>query len=122
MSATKRNDKEGSPQNRARTGDAKRKSNGRFGSGNNANPGGRPKTVREVQDYAGLFTFDAVDKLVTIMRGRSAKEARQAAVAILDRACGRPAQPIGGVPGNPVGVQAGAGVIDMLKKLAGEPG
>jgi hypothetical protein len=109
------------PQNRARTGDAKRGASGRFGAGNNANPGGRPRKVAEVQEYAGVHSFDAVDELVRIMRkSRSDKERRQAAVAILDRACGRPAQPIGGVPGNPVGVQAGAGVLDILRKLAGE--
>jgi hypothetical protein len=102
------------------TGDAKRQGNGQFGPGNNANPGGRPKLVREVQEFASTFSFEAVDRLVQIMRGRSVKEARQAAVAILDRAGGKPAQPIGGVPGNPIGVQAGAGVIEMLRKLAGE--
>lgn len=116
------------PQNRKKpakrkspqSGDAKRQGNGQFGAGNNANPGGRPKLVREVQEFAMSFSFEAVERLVVIMRGRSMKEARQAAVALLDRACGKPAQPIGGVPGNPVGVQAGAGVIEMLRKLAGE--
>jgi hypothetical protein len=116
----------GKPQKRAKpgkptkTGDAKRRGNGQFGEGNNANPGGRPRLVREVQEFASTFSFEAVDRLVVIMRGRSVKEARQAAVALLDRACGKPAQPIGGVPGNPVGLQAGAGVIEMLRKLAGE--
>lgn len=103
-----------------KTGDAKRKGNGQFGAGNNANPGGRPKIVREVQEFAMSFSFEAVERLVAIMRGRSTKEARQAAVALLDRACGKPAQPIGGVPGNPVGLQAGSGVIEMLRKLAGD--
>jgi hypothetical protein len=91
-----------------------------FVKGQSGNAGGRPKGLREVQDYAGVFTFEAVDTLVTIMRGRSQKEARQAAVAILDRACGKPAQPIGGVPGEPLRVAGAATVVGLLKKLAGE--
>jgi hypothetical protein len=115
------NRKKPPPQNRETTGEAKRDASGRFGAGNNANPGGRPRKVAEVQDYAACFTFESVDQLVRIMRkSRSDKERRQAAVAILDRACGRPAQPIGGVPGKPIGLEAGAGVLEILQKLAGE--
>jgi len=48
-------------------------------------------------------------------------QARQAAVAILDRAWGRPAQPIAGVPGAPLGIEAtGGALVEMLKKIAGE--
>jgi hypothetical protein len=116
------NPKKQQPQNPAKTGDAKRDGAGRFGAGNNANPGGRPRKVAEVQEYAGYFSIEAVDALVKIMRkGRSDKERRQAALGLLDRACGRPAQPIGGVPGSPVGIQAGGtAVLDILRKLAGD--
>lgn len=108
------------PQSSGGSGKSKPPRGRPFQPGQSGNPGGRPKGLREVQDYAGEYTFEAVDKLVTIMRGRSAKEARQAAVAILDRACGKPAQPIGGVPNSPIGLDAGVGVIELLRKLAGD--
>lgn len=129
MSDEQENPTENAPQNRARPDDANRQDDGRFGPGNRANAGGRPKALKEVQDEAALYTTKAIKTLVDIIDWAMAKpssararEARQAAVALLDRAWGKPAQPIGGVPGQPVGLDmtGAGGVLDVLKKIAGE--
>jgi len=98
------------------------------------NPGGRPKSVKEVQELASTYTVESITALVTTMRkaqgvtledgivvGADWKEVRQAAVAILNRACGMPSQPISGVPGSPIALTADAGLIAVLRALAGEP-
>lgn len=116
------------------TGTGRGRGKGRpFPPGVSGNPGGRPKTVKEVQDLASTYTVESVEALVATMRrcqgvevepgifmGADWKEVRQAAVAILNRACGMPSQPIAGVPGAPLTLTAGEGLVSMLKALAGE--
>ena|SRR6185312_487028 len=105
-----------------------------FPPGVSGNPGGRPKSVKEVQELASTYTVESITALVTTMRkaqgvtledgivvGADWKEVRQAAVAILNRACGMPSQPISGVPGSPIALTADAGLIAVLRALAGEP-
>lgn len=65
---------------------------GRFVPGASGNPTGRPKSQREVQQLAESYSGEAIERLATIMRSKNAAEAGRAAVAILDRAYGRPAQ------------------------------
>lgn len=105
-----------------------------FPPGISGNPGGRPKSVKEVQELASTFTVESIHALVTTMRkaqgiegcgglviGADWKEVRQSAVAILNRACGMPSQPITGVPGSPLAITGDAGLIAVLRALAGEP-
>jgi hypothetical protein len=74
--------------------DPKRQSNGRFGAGNKANPGGRPKEIGHVRELARQHTEDAIRTLVEVMHDPEEKgPARVAAAqALLDRGYGRPPQ------------------------------
>jgi Family of unknown function (DUF5681) len=69
----------------------------RFVPGQSGNPSGRPKDVLGIQRYSREFGPEAIDKLVELMR-KAASESAQAtaAVAILDRGCGKPTQPAEG--------------------------
>jgi hypothetical protein len=66
-----------------------------FQKGQSGNPGGRPKESAKVQEYARKHTELAIDTLVHLCKngnGESTKVA--AAIALLDRGWGRPAQAI----------------------------
>jgi hypothetical protein len=61
------------------------------------NPGGRPKGAQQVQNRALEFCEEAIDTLVTIMRGQQADKSiastqLAAAQAILDRGVGKAGQ------------------------------
>lgn len=114
------------PENREQTGDAARGPDGRFAAGHTGNAGGRPKSVKEAQDEAAQYVSESIETLVRGMRwclekptATRIREARQCAVAILNRALGMPAQPISGVPGQPVEL-GGEAVLNILKTIAGE--
>ena len=79
----------------------KKKPRGRgFAPGVSGNPGGRPKSSKETQELAAQYTEEAVLTLVSIMRTvNDPKEVRQAAIAIINRACGMPSQPLTGAEG-----------------------
>jgi hypothetical protein len=64
-----------------------------FTAGQSGNPGGRPKAIREVQELARAHTVTAIEKLAEIAEnGKSESAQIAAAVALLDRGWGRPAQ------------------------------
>lgn len=64
--------------------------------GVSANPGGRPKTEKEVRELAQEMSVEAVHTLGNVMRNEEAdlRVRVAAANAILDRAIGRPAQAV----------------------------
>ena len=68
-----------------------------FKPGRSGNPGGRPKIVGEVQDLAREHTAKAMQTLVSVMNDEKAPPAARttAAIAMLDRGYGRPAQFVG---------------------------
>lgn len=74
--------------------------------GESGNPGGRPKEYGRVRDLAREMTEDALETLHTIMMDvKASKPSRcKAAIAILDRAWGRPAQNLEhtGMNGGPI--------------------
>jgi hypothetical protein len=70
----------------------------RFQPGQSGNPGGRPKENRIVRELARKHTDDAIAVLAEIMHDVTKHESARitAAVALLDRGWGKPAQAIVG--------------------------
>ena len=66
----------------------------KFKKGQSGNPGGRPKQLGEVRDYARGHTVEAIDCLIGIMneRRQSGSARVAAACAVLDRGWGKPLQ------------------------------
>lgn len=80
-------------------GDAeKRDAQGRFKKGQSGNAGGRPKTAKEVREIARKYGPQAVRFLYECMSSGDVKDNVRvaAAVALLDRGYGKPAQAIVG--------------------------
>ena len=69
-----------------------------FEPGHSGNPGGRPKGLTQVRELARTHTEAAIAALAKIMQKEDAADQAviTAAVALLDRAWGRPTQPIAG--------------------------
>lgn len=69
-----------------------------FQPGQSGNPGGRPRENAEVKALARQYTAEAIACLYAVMTGEDSKpsERTAAAVAILDRGHGKPAQAIVG--------------------------
>ena len=63
-----------------------------FTKGKSGNPGGRPKEDAEVKALAREKGPDAIAKLVEHMEGEDDRLAQAAAIALLDRGFGKPAQ------------------------------
>lgn len=63
-----------------------------FQKGQSGNPGGRPKECAEVKALARQYGPEAIEKLVTLLRGEDARVAKAAADSLLDRAYGKPTQ------------------------------
>lgn len=71
-----------------------RQSDGKFGPGNKANPGGRPKVVAEVRELARAHTTRAIGRLVELMESEDGRVAVAASKELLDRGYGKPSQPL----------------------------
>lgn len=82
-----------------------------FKKGESGNPGGRPKEEREVLELARSKSRRAVERLTEWMESDNAKASVSAANAILDRAFGKPTQPLSGDPDNPFTVSVVQRVI-----------
>ena len=65
-----------------------------FEKGKSGNPGGRPKVSMEVKELARQHGPAAVAKLVEHLEGDDGRLAQTAAMALLDRGYGKPAQSI----------------------------
>lgn len=75
-----------------------------FEKGQSGNPGGRPKEDAEVKALARQHGPAAIQKLAALMECGSPRTEAAAAIALLDRGYGKPAQTIGGDPDAPLHV------------------
>jgi hypothetical protein len=82
-----------------------------FTKGHSGNPGGRPKGAAEVPELAQGHGPEAMERLVTIMRGDNERAAIAAASLILDRGYGKATQPI-------TGDGEGGPIVVTLRKFA----
>lgn len=97
------------------------KSTTSFKPGVSGNAGGRPKLIAEVRELAGKQTTAAIKTLVECMASCEEGRVRVAAAsAILDRAIGKPTQAITGEDGGTIKVDNSAGLLEILKRLAGD--
>jgi hypothetical protein len=71
---------------------------GKFVKGQSGNPGGRPKIIASIRELAQGQTVRSIHVLVAIRDDERAPHAARIAAAreLLDRAYGKPTQPIGG--------------------------
>ena len=68
-----------------------RDSSGRFRAGYSGNAGGRPRDEHKVSELARLYTTEAIDTLVDLMRhGKDDRVRGTAAQALLERGWGKP--------------------------------
>lgn len=71
-----------------------RTSNGQWLPGQSPNPGGRPKVIERMRELARENAQAAIDTLVTCLADKDGRVRVAAAVALLDRGYGRPAQSV----------------------------
>lgn len=83
--------------------------------GESGNPGGRPKEEREVLQLARDHSARAIGRLAEWMDSDNARASVMACNAILDRAFGRPTQPLSGDPDKP---PIGFDAVDAVTKLS----
>ena len=93
-----------------------------FQPGQSGNPGGRTKADREVVELAREASPRAIGRLVELVENENGRIAVAACTALLDRAFGKPTQPIAGDDAaDPIRVAANAmPSVDALAKLSPE--
>lgn len=90
---------------------------GRFKPGVSGNPGGRPKRTREevlLAESARASSKEALDVVLDIMNNGSSERVRlTAAIAIIERGCGKPGETVTA----PVALVEGANLADQARRV-----
>lgn len=86
--------------------------------GKSGNPGGRPKAEREVIDLAREASPRAIGRLIELVDSADERVSIAAANSVLERAFGKPTQPLSGDVDNPL-IPATPSV-EVLAKLTAE--
>lgn len=73
-----------------------------FPKGVSANPGGRPKVLRDFEGYAREMSLPMLQKLVVIALQGKGLTAVMAAKIVIERAWGKAPQPLVGKDGGPI--------------------
>lgn len=93
---------------------AKRDSAGRFGPGNQANPSGRPKKIREFHKWLSEQAYPKAQAALLACLDDEDGRVRVAALReVFDRMFGKPKQPITGDDGKPL-----VDIAPLLERLA----
>ena len=82
--------------------------------GRSANPGGRPKKLRVLEDMAREHTVGAMRAIVAALDDDDVRVRLEAAGMILDRGWGKARQVVSGDPENPIRIEA------LLANVSGE--
>ena len=88
--------------------------------GQSGNPGGRQKEPENIKVLARTYTMPALKTLAEICaKGRSELSRVNAAIALLDRAWGKPTQPIAGDRDmDPIGVEHSDARTELVGRIA----
>lgn len=89
-----------------------------FVKGQSGNPGGRPKSEKEVIELAREASPRAIGRLIELVEAEDARTAIAAANSVLDRAYGKPTQPLANDVDNPLVPEAPS--VDALAQLSAE--
>jgi hypothetical protein len=93
---------------------------GRFGAGNQANPSGRPKLVREYQDWLREHAWDkAKQALLKCLESEDEKILMMAVKEVSDRLVGKAPQAIMNEDGTSVSSMS-SDIVDIIRKLGSE--
>jgi Family of unknown function (DUF5681) len=82
----------GAERQRRRLRRGRKQMNGRFQKGKSGNPGGRPKAAHSIQELARKHAPEAIKTLADIAKKGTPGARVSAAIALLDRAYGKPPQ------------------------------
>ncbi|HEY2229971.1 MAG TPA: hypothetical protein VGI22_19965 [Xanthobacteraceae bacterium] len=96
----------------------------RWKKGQSGNPAGPPKIIFEIARVAKQYTWEALETLAGVMRDKDASPPARvaAAVALLDRAWGRPMQAVEVTVGaNDVRNLSDVQLLDLINQQRTEP-
>jgi uncharacterized protein DUF5681 len=82
-----------------------------FKKGQSGNPGGRPKSHREITQLALEGSEHAIRRLIALTSSKDERVALSACIAVLDRGIGKPVQTVAGDAANPIAM---GGKIEMV--------